>query len=167
MFVLFVFIYYPYLKTFFIAFYRDRRRGRRERKRENINWLPSCTHPDREWNPKPGYVLWLGTVPLIFLCMGWCSNQLHHAGQGSISVYWMNGLINGEYNLLIHVGIIELQCPKGSYWISSLQRKEPKLPCRSHDFFFFSWLLKFVFLYLIWLKLRRFAWRATRVIWRC
>ena len=43
---------------FLHCFQRERKRGEGE-----IDWLPSCMHPDRGWDPQPGYLPWLGIEP--------------------------------------------------------------------------------------------------------
>lgn len=66
---------------------RDKSGGRgverqRERERGEKHWLvASCALC---LNLQTGYVPWQGIKPETFQCMGWCSNQPNHIGQGNI-----------------------------------------------------------------------------------
>ena len=86
------FFYFLTWGHFFIAF-RERERERETSMWErNINWLASCTHPDRGLNPQPGHVPWLGTEPATFRSMGQCSNQLSHPARAVVPHSYETGI---------------------------------------------------------------------------
>ena len=82
---------------------REKERGRRrETEREkNIDELPSHTRPDREMNPQPEYVLWLGIEPVTLLCAGWLLNHWVTQARAILVLLFIN------YCIIFHTKICE------------------------------------------------------------